>query len=354
MAATSTRNALPILGLLALSLMNATPAQSRVIVGNGSGSVMTFADGANGNATPVKTISPGASNPIQSATAIEFDNNELFVSDFSGQAIRVYDVNANGSVAPLRTMTSSWLGQPRVVRIDRKRDEMVVIAGMIRICSWPRLSNGDLYPTRCVPWGQTMGSTSQLNNPAGLALNRVREEMVVGDYAPAQPFANRILIFDRMADVFNPTPLRIIEGANTRLGQGTNVYTVVDEASQLIFAACGESNPDGTISARILMFPADAGGNVSPLHVIEGAGAGLRLPVGHYVGGLGFDEDNQMLLLTIQSNDSSGQGRVLAFGKWSSADVPPVYTLTGAQTGLGDYPGTVGATTVKIFRDGLE
>ncbi|MCB1568580.1 MAG: hypothetical protein KDI69_07205 [Xanthomonadales bacterium] len=45
---------------------------------------------------------------------------------------------------------------------------------------------------------------------------------------------------------------------------------------------------------------------------------------------------------------------MLAFGRWSSADVPPVYTLAGAQTGLGDYPGTVGATTVKIFRDGLE
>jgi hypothetical protein len=87
------------------------------------------------------------------------------------------------------------------VRIDRAHDEMVVIAGNCCVFTWPRLADGAGVNTiRRILWGGN--TSSQLNNPVGLALNRQRGEIVVGDYKDdsGAGYPNRIFVFSRLAD----------------------------------------------------------------------------------------------------------------------------------------------------------
>jgi len=353
------RNALPI--LLLLSALHSPSGYARVIVPNandsgaGAGSIHTYPDGWTGDVVPLSSIVPGEANPIASATAVEYEPIEdvLYVADFRGQAVRVYDAQGNGGVAPLRTLASSMLGQVRVVRIDRARDELVAIAGMMRVCTWPRLASGEnVMPTRCIPWGGN--SDSQLNNPAGLALNRARREIVVGDYVESAPFANRILIFPRTADAGSNAPVRVIEGGNTGLGAGSNVRVVVDEQHQLIIALVGATVPDAGTTARVLVFPADADGDATPIRVIEGAASGLQLEPGEYPSGLGYDEVNQAVLVAIATNGSGTSGRVVAHWELASIGSAPLYTLAGGNTGISAMPGAPTATTHNLFRDGFD
>jgi hypothetical protein len=137
---------------------------------------------------------------------------------------------------------SALLGQPRAVRIDRAHEEMVVIAGNCCIYTWPRLADGSGVNTiRRIPWGGNNVSASGLNNPVGLALNRQRGEIVVGDYKDdaGAGYPNRIFVFSRLTDGLGAAPLRVIEGPNTQLGGRSNVRVAVDEETQTIFALVG-------------------------------------------------------------------------------------------------------------------
>lgn len=351
--------------LSSILCLAASFARADLVVGNaysnqgGSGVIAFFADGAAGNVAPLRSIVPGSANPILTASSIEFEPGEdvLYVADFSGKAIRVYDARAGGDAAPLRTMDHPLLGQPRVVRIDRAHDEMVVIASNCCVYTWPRLAEGSgANPIRRIPWGGNNVSTSQLNNPAGLALNRRRGEIVVGDYvdAPDDGYPNRILVFSRTADGAGVAPLRVIAGPNTRLGGRSNVRVAVDEETQTLFALVGP--PDGDImhSARVLAFAADADGDATPLRVIEGPFASLVMATGEYPNGLGFDEESGHLLISIGSTNPDARGRVVVHSKNASGSAFPLTALGGEDTGITSVPGTAAVTFDRIFRNGFD
>lgn len=356
------RKILPLLLSPVLSLLAASGGQARVIVGNvnadglNPGSINTFADGATGNVVPLVTIVHGPANPMNTANAVEYEANEnvIYVADYAGHAIHVFDANGNGGATPLRTLTSSALTQPRIVRVDRAHEELVALEGQTRICTWPRLASGAQNPLRCIPPSTDSGSHSQLMRPDGLALNLARGEIVVGNTEFVSPNNGNILIFDRSADQFNNTPLRKIAGPATRLGTSVGVRVVVDEQAQLIIALAGELNPGAANTARILVFPADADGNVAPLRVIEGNDTGLKLFNNENVTGLGYDEPNRTVLVTTGWSVSTLQGRIFGQSVWSNGNALPVFMITGNQTRLGYRPGSPTATNYRIFRDGFD
>ncbi len=356
---------IPFIVLLSILCLRASLAQADVIVGNAnpfetpSGIIGVFADGASGNVAPLHSMNPGATNPIVTADAIEFEpgENVLYVADFWGQAIRVYDATASGAPTPLRTLTSSLLGQVRSVRVDRAHEEMVAIAGMSTIATWPRLANGvDLAPVRRIPWGGNNVSTSQINNPAGLALNRRRDEIVVGDYKQdsAAGYPNRILVFARLADGAAAAPLRIIEGPDTKLGAGSNVRIAVDEQTQTIFALVGTSPDETTPSARVIAFAADANGNASPLRVLSGPFTSLALASGEYPNGLAFDEESGHLIVSIASTNPAARGRIVVHTRYAFGNALPLSVLSGTNSGIGSVPGTATVTFDRLFRNGFE
>jgi len=352
--------------LLSILCLAAPLARGEIVVGNAaypsqaaSGTIGFFGDDAVGNVAPLRTLVPGTANPVVTANFIEFEpgENVLYVADFWGKAIRAYDARASGDAAPLRTMDSPYLGQPRAVRIDRTHDELVAIASMCCIYTWPRLAAGaDVNPIRRIPWGGNNVSASQLNNPAGLALNPRRDEIVVGDYKDdaGAGYPNRILVFQRTADGAGTTPLRVIEGPNTQLGGRSNVRVAIDAETQTLFALVGPPDGDLTNSARVLAFAADADGDAAPLRVISGPFASMVMGTGEIPSGLGFDESSGRLLVSIGNTNQSSPGRVIVHSKNASGSAFPLAVLSGAGTGIDSYPGTVAATFDRIFRNGFD
>ena len=349
---------LPCLALAALCL--ATGAHCEIVVGNSSPDtgplahlIHFYPSNADGDAIPLRIIAPGDVNPLASPHSIEYEprENVIYVADFVGQAIRVYGAGAAGAPAPLRTLDSTFVGQVREVRIDTMHDELTAITRLSSVCTWPRLAQGNASPNRCIPWGGFPGATSQLNNPAGLALNQVRDEIVVGDYTAAAPNTNRILFYSRLADPNDSAPLRTIEGPATKLGSGTNVLIALDEASQTLFALVGAYAGEAVPSAHLLVFAADGTGNIAPLRTIEGATAGLALDQ-EYPSGLGYDPDSGRLLISIGRYDPNGRGRVVIHSK--DGNGMPVAVIAGESPGFTAVPGTAAITYDRIFRNGFD
>lgn len=349
--------------LLSILCLSVPFARAEVVVGNAnpsdspSGIINVFADGASGNSAPLRSINPGPLNPIVTASFIEYEASEnvLYVADFWGQAIRVYDARANAGPAPLRTMNSPPLGQVRAVRIDRGNDEMVAIASLRTICTWPRLAAGpDVSPTRQIPWGGN--TSSQLNNPGGLALNRRHGEIVVGDYKDdsAAGYPNRILVYSRLANGSAAAPLRVIEGSATQLGGRSNVRVAVDEKTQTLFALVGPADGATPPSASVIAFAADASGDTPPLRVISGPLTSLALASGEYPNGINVDEDSGHLVISIGSSSPSARGRVVVHSRAAFGNAFPLATLTGASTGITSVPGTAAITFDRIFRNGFD
>ncbi len=348
---------------LSMLCLAAPSARAELLVGNAypnqatSGVIGFFADGASGNVAPLRSIVPGTANPINTANFIEFESGEnvLYVSDFWGQAIRVYDARASGNAVPLRTMNSPSLGQPRTVRIDRAHDEMVAIASNCCVFTWPRLADGAGVNTiRRILWGGN--TSSQLNNPVGLALNRQRGEIVVGDYKndSGAGYPNRIFVFSRLADGPGAAPLRVIEGPNTQLGGRSNVRVAVDEETQTIFALVGPLEGDLNNSARVLAFAADANGDATPLRVIFGPFASLVMATGEYPSGLGFDESSGHLLVSIANTNPDARGRIVVHSKNAFGSAFPLAVLQGPDTGITSTPGSAVVTFDRIFKNGFD
>lgn len=349
--------------LLAVLCLSVPRAHAEIIVGNASptdspsGIINVFANGANGNIAPVRSINPGTFNPIVTASFIEYEPGEdvIYVADFWGQAIRVYEARANGYPGALRTMNSPPLGQVRAVRIDRGHDEMIAIASLTSICTWPRLANGSgVNPIRRIPWGGN--SSSQLNNPASIALNRPRGEIVVGDYKDdsAAGYPNRVIFHSRLADGASTAPLRIIEGPATQLGGGSNVRVAVNEKDQTVFALVGATQGAASPSASVITFAADANGNASPLRVLSGPLTGLGLASGEYPSGLSVDEDSGRLVISIGNNNSSARGRIVVHSAFAFGNALPLAVLTGATTGITSVPGDAAVTFDRIFKNGFD
>lgn len=349
--------------LLSILCLSAPLAHAEIVVGNAppndasSGIIGVFANSAAGNVAPLRSIVPGALNPIVTATFLEYEpgENVIYVADFWGQAIRVYDASASGSPAPLRTMNSSPLGQVRAVRIDRGHDEMIAIASLRTIATWPRLTSGSsTSPTRQIPWGGN--TSSQLNNPGGLALNRRRGEIIVGDYKDdsAAGYPNRILIFSRLANGASAAPLRVIEGSNTGLGGRSNVRVALDEKTQTLFAVVGPADGDTTQSASVIAFAADAGGNASPLRVLSGPFTSLAMASGEYPNGIAVDEEAGRLIISIATSNTSARGRVVVHSRNAYGNALPLAVLNGTNTTIASAPSTAAVTFDRIFKNGFD
>src|SRR5438128_311331 len=87
-------------------------AQDELFVTNGSGnSVTVYARTANGNVAPLRTIS-GASTGLAGprGVAVDLVNNELAVTNQNITSVTVYARTANGNVAPLRNISGGATG----------------------------------------------------------------------------------------------------------------------------------------------------------------------------------------------------------------------------------------------------
>lgn len=342
--------------LLLLAL--ATSAQADILVGNYGNSVTheslrAFADGANGDVAPLRSLG-GPLSTIVSPIGGAFEPGEgvVYIADFWGQAIRVFPAYADGDVAPLRVLDSPILGQVRTLSLDPLHGEIVATASGCCVAGFALNASGSAPWLRMLSWGGGSGSVTQLNSPASLAYLAASDEVAVADSDAGPPYAPKVLVFNR-TDAGNTAPKRVLQGAQTGLGDWAGGIAW-DGGAHVLYVAANTSNPDSTISARILAFDDQANGDVVPLRTIAGAATQLELPPGAHLQGLAIDPNRQRLIASVSADTNAADNRLLVFSLVDNGNIAPLQTIGGTNTGMLNVGAPIWVPTDAIMHDGFD
>ena len=137
----------------------------------------------------------------QERTGNEF--SESARGRFVGSSVTVYEGDAKGDVAPLRTITGpqSQIDWPMGVAVDEVNNEIVVANnGDNSVLVFPRTANGDVQPRRVI-----RGPLTGVKGPMGVAV--ANNEIWVANFGD-----HTALVFPRLA-AGNVAPTRIIRNA---------------------------------------------------------------------------------------------------------------------------------------------
>jgi DNA-binding beta-propeller fold protein YncE len=175
-------------------------------------SITVYALTANGNVAPLRTISGAATGLTVNTVGLAVDtvNNEFFVTIGAslGPSVLVFSRTANGNVAPLRTISGAATGliSPYGVAVDIVNNEVAVtnLSGN-SVTVYSRTANGNVAPLRTIS-----GAATGLNGPLGLAVDTVNNELAVVNLNTS------VTVYTRTANG-NVAPLRTLQGAATGL-----------------------------------------------------------------------------------------------------------------------------------------
>jgi hypothetical protein len=316
-------------------------AQGEILVGTyGPGDpdvVRGFAAGSQGDVPPQRLLGgPATQLTDPSDFFLEETEGALYVSDFMGQAIHVFAAGAQGNTAPLRSIRSVQLGQPRDVVVVPSANEVLTVASLCCLAAYDRAANGSVPALRYVG-----GAATLLDNPSGLAYRAASDEVYLGDY---DANGGEILAFPRTANG-GAVPTRVIAGPDTQLGNW-----VVDVAAHptlpelYAFVAVDES---GVQVNRIVTFSASASGNATPLRVIGGDATLM-------VSGSAFDYDARRDEFAVLVGGTHGQARVLTFPRTGVGNLAPSRILAGPSTGLESHFSLMATAPDLLFADGFQ
>lgn len=298
---------------------------------NANDSVTVYERDADGEVMPIRTIA-GAATDINFPFALAVDptHEELFVSNFSDfvepETITVYDLSADGDIAPKRTLVgeATQLDSPIGIDVDAVNDELFVrnFSGST-IHVYSRTASGDTPPLRTLA-----GNATEIDvNTVDLSVDAVNDELVVASRSNGNPDA--ILVFARTASG-NTAPIRRITGDLTTLDDPYGVHVDPSHDEILVAGAGG-----------VQVFSRTASGNVAPLRTISGPLTGLEGAAN------GVDLVDNEIFVSRRFPDT-----VLVFARTASGNVEPLRTIAGAQTEL-DTPGLL-AVVGPLFSDGFE
>lgn len=343
----------------ALFVTATLPARADILVGSygdGSGApqaLRAFADDANGDVAPLRTLA-GPQSTIVSATGGSYHASEgsVYVADFWGQAIRVFPAYADGDVAPLRVLDAPILGQARTVALDPAHGELLTTASGCCLVGFALDASGQAPWLHMLDWGGLPSSVTGLNYPASLTYLEASDEVALTDSDFGPSFAPKVLVFNR-TDAGNTAPKRVIKGDLTGLG-GWVGGIAWDAQAHVLHVAANTRNPDGSVSARILAFDDHADGNVAPLRTIASAATGLELPSGSYLLGLAIDPLRRRLIASVSADVQAGDNKLLVFALDDDGNVAPSQVITGPQTGLDTIGAPIWVPPDVIFDDGFD
>ncbi len=248
----------------------------------------------------------------------------IYMSDFRGQAIRVFPAFASGDVAPLRVLNPPLLGQTRANAPVFAHNELGVIAGNCCIHTYPLDASGDaVWRIRGVSWGGGGGSVTELNSPGALTYLPASDEYAVIDYDYTPPHSARILFHHRSADG-NVPPTRRITGPHVANAVGM----AYDPAMRRIFVLRVDQQPfPSTSFGAIQVFDDTASGDVVPLHTITSTE--LYVQSGHYFVGLGYDAYTQRLMISSTQPGNPAGNRIVSFSAHAAGASSPIQMLNG-------------------------
>jgi hypothetical protein len=240
--------------------------------------------------------------------------DELFVANIGNNSITVYSRTASGDSPPLRTLSgaATGLNEPEGLVVDAVHQEMIVVnTGPANppgpsITVYSLAASGNTAPLRILA-----GPSTGLQGPVGLALDLTHDEILVTSAS-----AKAISVYSRTASGDSP-PLRTIVGAATTLN--APVGLAVDPTNDEIVVANSQA-------ASIVVFSRTASGNVAPLRTIGGGATELVRPTG-----LVLDTVNNEIFV---SNDVNVADSITVYSRTANGNVAPLRALlTNGTTG---------------------
>ena len=222
------------------------------VPGSGQIHALTFAAGANGNASPLTAISCGGTG-IPFGAAFDSRGN-LYVTNNRGVAVAVFAPAANGCVTNDRFITNAVLGLPEGVHVTG--NGMVYVAEAFGVVVYAPGARANAVPVATITGSNTGISGGQA---ADVTVDAAGEIIVANEFS--------IDVFAANANG-NVAPIRTIAGSNTLLNGANGI--ALDAAGNIYVA--------NVLGNTITAYANGANGNVAPLRMIAGPSTGLTVP----------------------------------------------------------------------------
>lgn len=322
------------------TLLAARSAPGEIFVASDS-AVRIFADDANGDVAPLRSIS-GANTLINSTTNVTIDlpRRELYTSNYNG--IHVFDLDAEGDVAPKRSIAggNTQLTAIRGIAIDHEADEIYVVSAeddAIRV--FDRAASGNVAPKRSIE-----GAATGLDGPILVFLDLVHDELFVSNINFSGDFST-VSVFD-LAASGDVAPKRVLTGANSTIDNPRSV--VVDLANDELLVT--EYDDDS-----IKVFHRTDSGAATPLRKIRGGNTGFGAPYE-----MVLTRDDEMIV----GNDGFSTGSIVGHLRTANGDATANRVIGGTNPSF-VYPTGVVSDRAKecsagravdgcLFRDNFE
>jgi len=227
--------------------------------------ILVFAPGASGNVAPARTIAGPSALPTTdsfASLAVSPDGTIYAASQASGSPqnpkILVFAQGANGNVAPVRTITGPSTMMQAVLSVSYFFTGIAVADATQHVYFFSTNADGDVAPKRTLNDGAGIVTGSSFNGVGALYLSRYE-------------FTSSTVLAYIAGAMANATPLLALAGPTTKLTAADGVAT--DEASNvfvtnadpsgaaiLVFdeAATGDVAPIRTISGASTTLAGDA------------------------------------------------------------------------------------------------
>jgi len=182
----------------------------------GNSSVTVYTAGANGNVSPIQTIS-GSSTGLLGPSGIALDGaSDIYVtnccvSGSNGGSVTVYAAGANGNVSPIRTISGSNTGlvDPGGIAVDATGH--IYVADYTAITVYAAHAHGNVSPIRTIA-----GLNTKLLYPFSVAVD-TSDKLYVLNHNRRREVS--VTVYAARANG-NVRPIRQIRGSNTALGGG--------------------------------------------------------------------------------------------------------------------------------------
>jgi len=294
-----------------------------IYVENYSGdSITIYPADANGDVPPTRTIA-GDKTRIVGPGSVAVDHRGLIyvplapgllpLCSHSGtDSILVFSANAEGNVAPIRTISGpkTGLNKPFGIAVDQAGDIFVANALAFNVLKFDAQADGDVAPVATIAGSETGFSGAQ--GPLGISLDAQSRIFVTNVNH------DRVLVFAPDSEG-NVRPQSVIAGPAT--GLSGPIQAAFDSTGNIYVSDNGHSFPNPSRSTAISVFHRGATGNATPLATISGSNTNLGLPAVIAVDGAG------RIFATNQLDNS-----VEVFAPGANGNVPPIAIIRGPNT----------------------
>jgi hypothetical protein len=301
------------------------PSRSLAVANGANNSIAVFAIEANGDVAPLRTVA-GPHTGLANPTDVAADSNGRVYAvnnSPSSFSISIYAAGAAGDATPVRTIAGSATGLefPVYARVDAAGTVYVSNAGrggpFSKVTEYAADANGNAAPARILPF-EDPRTGLHCFFPGPLATDAAGNLLVATDPVAA---AGEIATYPPGATDCTK-PLRVLSGAQTLL-TGASGLALSTTTGKLVVSEAASLPP------RVVEFSSSANGNIVPLAAISGASTGLLQPAG-----VAVDDAGSIYVANTAGNS------ITVYASTAVGDAVPVRTIRGPHTGL-NSPGGI-------------